>query len=148
MSETLSLALTPILERKLGYKLCMAISVALYLISFLCAYSTYSIYLSCFGYAFFSGFACGILLITPVYPVWSYFSKKKSLISGVISACLSLGMGTYGIFFTFISNPDNLPSQSGQFPFEVVDRFPLLLLLLSAGFTLSGILQWLLISVN
>lgn len=58
-------------------------------------------------YAVFFGLGFGLTYFLAIECAWSYFPEKKSLVSGIILCCYSVGAVCAAIYTAEIVNPDN-----------------------------------------
>ena len=58
-------------------------------------------------YAVFVGMGYGLTYFLAVESAWSYFPEKKSLVSGIVLSCYSLGAVSAATYSAFIVNPSN-----------------------------------------
>lgn len=66
---------------------------------------TFSVHIATLGYGLLAGIGSGAFHILGIWPAWSYYEAKKSMITGILFGASSIGTAIFGLLFSYVCNP-------------------------------------------
>lgn len=103
--ELLTVAAASNIQKAIGMKPALVLSIASFIAGLLLSASTLNIYISCIGFATLVGFGSGLVLILTIWPVWSYYPNHKDIVTGALTGSYALGNAGFSILVTVLANP-------------------------------------------
>lgn len=129
---------------KLGLKPTLAIGVLALAGSFLLMTVSTNPWLATFVTSGMIGFGHGLLIITAIDAVWSYFDQYRGRITGLCYLFYNLAAAGFGLMFSFLANSENVPmsfedSTGNYFPEAIVFKTPYAALVQAVTLLILGI---------